>query len=62
MFVHLTVDELARRLDEIFLRRVADGERFLVYLDGEPAAYILGPDDPLRQLVGAEPDVTDDSP
>jgi hypothetical protein len=45
--VHLSVDELGQCLDEVLFERVARGERFLVYLDGEPAAYVLHPDDPL---------------
>lgn len=51
MVVHLSIEELGRSLDEIIFRRVAAGERFLIHLDGEPAAYLLNPDDPLRHLL-----------
>ena len=51
MIVHLSVDELGQRLDEVIFERVPLGERFLVYLDGEPAAYVLRPDDPLVQVL-----------
>ena len=55
--IHLTVEELGDQLDEA-LERVANGERFLIHLDGLPAAYMLSPTDPLREyLAPAERDI-----
>ena len=53
MLIRLTVEELGLRLDET-LERVADGERFLVYLEGAPAAYIISPTDPLREYLAPD--------
>ena len=51
--IALTVDELGAALEET-LRRAAHGERFVIHLDGSPAAILLGPDDPLGKILAPE--------
>ncbi len=57
MSLFLTVEELGAALEES-LEKVAHGGRIVVLLDGEPAALILNPSDPLASLTGASEDET----